>query len=813
MAAVLRLTTVGALLRLLLGAMLAVLIAVGMVPTWSAIRQQQEAARVVDVARAGQNVFAALQYLRPERGTVQASLGSPAPADAALLASLAAMRRDATPALEAVLRDCVALRCATGDPLLSAFKSSVDRLVAVRRDADAAMGQPRDQRPATLLAAWTAASSDTVNRLDQLSSALTERIRLVDAAIAELMAVKQLGWLVRDAAGLQRNIYAAGINANRLSNDDVIQAAAFRGKIEAGWGSLRELMGRPGAPPRVALAVQGATAIYFDQVAKQQNTLQAALLAGQPSPISLGDWLRVSTQGLDSLIQVPNAAVAETQAYAERRAADATWRLWTQSALLLFGVVLGGGGFLVVQRRITRPIRGITETMRRLVGGEMGTAIAGQERHDEIGAMATALVVFRDSMVQAERMAADREADREHATHEKQAALTGMAQNVETELTAALEIAHAHLGTVVTAAEAMHASAGRTGAAAKAASGAAARALANTQTVAHATDELANSIRDIGAQAGQSTSVVGRAVTAGKETRATMETLNDQVAQIGSVADMISDIAARTNLLALNATIEAARAGEAGKGFAVVASEVKQLANQTARSTGQISHHIGEIRAATSASVSAVGRIEQTIAEIDSIAGAIAVAVEQQGTATAEIARTVAETAAAADEMTKRIDEVSSEGAQTDQHATQVHQDTTELNKVIDDLRHSLIRVVRTTTTEVDRRASVRRTINWPCRLTIGANAAYQAQIADLSEGGAAVRNGPELSVGTRGCLDADNIGMPLAFAVHACDEDTLHLEFELDVAGSQRLAQVLERAVPGRVAGTRPIGARAFST
>ena len=151
--------------------------------------------------------------------------------------------------------------------------------------------------------------------------------------------------------------------------------------------------------------------------------------------------------------------------------------------------------------------------------------------------------------------------------------------------------------------------------------------------------------------------------------------------------------------------------------------------------------------------------------------------------------------------MTKQIDEVSSEGVQTDKHATQVHQDTTELTKVIDELRHSVIRVVRRTTTEVDRRTSVRRSVNWPCRLTIGTNAVYQAQIADLSDGGAAISNGPELSVGTSGQLEADNIGIPLAFAVRRYDGETLHVAFELDAAGSQRLAQILERAAPQRQA------------
>jgi methyl-accepting chemotaxis protein len=144
---------------------------------------------------------------------------------------------------------------------------------------------------------------------------------------------------------------------------------------------------------------------------------------------------------------------------------------------------------------------------------------------------------------------------------------------------------------------------------------------------------LEASIRDIGDQVSQSTTIVGRAVQAGEETRTTIEALNERVNRIGAVVEIISEVAARTNLLALNVTIEAARAGDAGKGFAVVASEVKQLAAQTAGSTKEITSHISEVNTATQASVAAVGRIEQTIGEVNVISGSIAasgVAVHRQ---------------------------------------------------------------------------------------------------------------------------------------------------------------------------------------
>ena len=154
------------------------------------------------------------------------------------------------------------------------------------------------------------------------------------------------------------------------------------------------------------------------------------------------------------------------------------------------------------------------------------------------------------------------------------------------------------------------------------------------------------SIREIGFEVAQSSAIVARAVNAGTETRATIEALtNEQVGRIGAVADMIGEIAAKTNLLALNAAIEAARAGEAGEGFAVVASEVKALAapdcalyDKRSRSTSR------RFAVPLGCRSEAVARIEKTIGEIDGIAGSIAAAVEEQGAATAEIARNVAET-------------------------------------------------------------------------------------------------------------------------------------------------------------------------
>ncbi len=446
-----------------------------------------------------------------------------------------------------------------------------------------------------------------------------------------------------------------------------------------------------------------------------------------------------------------------------------------------------------INRDIAGSLGRLKTAMQRLAGGELATDIPGASRGDEVGAMAGAAAVFKDNMVKMVDLAAAQDQERLRALAEKQDALNSMADKIEAETTTALQQVAARTSTMASTADEMSESATRTGKSAEGAASASAQALANAQMVASAAEQLSASISQIGVQVAQSNEIIARAVVAGTETRATMAAMNEQVTRIGAVADMIGEIAAKTNLLALNATIEAARAGDAGKGFAVVASEVKALASQTARSTEEITRHINEVREATGASVAAVARIEQTIGEVNAIAGSIADAVDQQGAATAEIARNVSETAVAANEMANRATEVLAEAEQTGIHAGDVRDDATSLNAALGELREAVIRVVRTATPEVDRRKDPRYEVDLACRITTGAQT-FEAHVADLSDSGGFIQGAPVLPVGSRGSLDIASVGFPLPFDVRKSGGDSLHVHFALDAATAARFSGVPAR-------------------
>lgn len=187
----------------------------------------------------------------------------------------------------------------------------------------------------------------------------------------------------------------------------------------------------------------------------------------------------------------------------------------------------------------------------------------------------------------------------------------------------------------------------------------------NVQTVAVAVNQLGASISEISQQISMSADNSKRAVSEVNSTSEQIKHLDQAAQKIGEVINLITDIAEQTNLLALNATIEAARAGEAGKGFAVVASEVKNLANQTAKATEEISSQVTSIQSATTDAVGAIEGINSVIMQIDEISSAIASAVEEQNAATQEISRSITEASQGTSDVEKEMAEMAQASDET----------------------------------------------------------------------------------------------------------------------------------------------------
>ncbi|MGN6098409.1 MAG: methyl-accepting chemotaxis protein [Bosea sp. (in: a-proteobacteria)] len=445
--------------------------------------------------------------------------------------------------------------------------------------------------------------------------------------------------------------------------------------------------------------------------------------------------------------------------------------------LVMLGLVI------LLSRRASRMLSSLSSSMNELATGNLQAEIEHQQRPDEIGSMARALVIFRDAALAKEAMEADKlrveqeaaghrsaadserrrsEVERtEHARAQAdvvQALGAGLENLAGGDLTYRIEAAFSSeyvklkddfndaiaklqdaMRQIATNTESMKAGSVEISQAADDLASRTEQQASSVEETATALDQLTATVRQtaesarlanqateqVKGEAEQSTSIVREAVTA-------MGGIEKSAQEISQIVGVIDEIAFQTNLLALNASVEAARAGDAGKGFAVVASEVRALAQRSASAAK-------EIKALIDASTV---EVEKGVALVGQTGGAL----QRMASEIARATGLVAEIAGAAQEQASGLQEVNAAVGEMDQ-ATQQNAAMAEQSTAA---AHSLSQ-------EADRLSSL------VARFRIGGDAArlqaiartMQAAIAPSPAAPPATRPAPTRSVKVNGAATA----------------------------------------------------------
>ena len=461
-------------------------------------------------------------------------------------------------------------------------------------------------------------------------------------------------------------------------------------------------------------SLKPALEIYYKESADKAHAmieLTAAVLAK-------GDAKDLSQEKLDStyleFLKTNEVLWEKSSAELSRmlqKRIDGYYTQEVHSTLITIGLVfLAMVVMIFVTTSITKPLSELIGMMNRLAKGELGLVVPHQDRKEEVGDIARAVVGISNSVAEkAKADAAAAESTRmreeeskrlaeeqrrqetqqmEHmAAVERKKSMNDMADRFESSVGGVVDTVSSAATELRSSAESMAHISNQTTDRATAVAAATEEATASVQTVAAASEQLLSAINEISQKVEESAGFTRQAVSRAQATNVTVEGLAESAKKIDNVVKMIQDIAWQTNLLALNATIEAARAGDAGKGFAVVAAEVKNLADQTSKATVEISEQISNMQTNTQDAVKAIKDISGQIGQINQISESIAAAVEEQSASTKEIALNVRQASTGTQEVAKNIVEVSRASSESGEAAAQVLGASSELSKKSEQLR------------------------------------------------------------------------------------------------------------------------------
>ena len=303
-------------------------------------------------------------------------------------------------------------------------------MVHARSSADAAIRLDKERRDPSLVRDYMRMTQPLTDAIAATTDRLDASMRFTDPIVDRYLSVARAAWTTRINLGQMASRTQLAVSAGEVfSQADVLAWTADEARAYLAWGLVREAAARPDASASIVAAVAVADGAFAGPEADARTAVVHTLAQGGTITTPIAGLRRKDSENNGLIVTVAEAALDRMVDRARRQATAVQWILAANVVVLALALALAGAAFLIVQRKITRPIRSMTHAMRRLAGHDMTVAIPGFGSGDEIGVMADALAVFKLSMLTAARLAAENAAEQAVAA-ERAARLEQVAQEL-----------------------------------------------------------------------------------------------------------------------------------------------------------------------------------------------------------------------------------------------------------------------------------------------------------------------------------------------------------------------------------------------
>jgi methyl-accepting chemotaxis protein len=332
--------SVNALLKSVIAALGAAVVIMLALSAWDSWRRLNSVTRIAGVAEASAQLFTALHNLRVDRASGYRDLMADRQSTS-LPPLLKRAREQEMPALKAALVALENLDFPERQATVASLGQAITKLTALHAETVTAYAQPKAARRPGLAQEFFNETNTLLGTLDKLSSRLTRLVKLEDAFIDQLLTLKELAWVARNAGGDSSVMISNGLGGQPLPADPLLKYTAHVSRLDTAWAALEDVGQSIALPARFTEAVEKAKREYFarDSAELRMKVLKA-LIAGEKVDVKQQEWSEMSVAKLASLLGVAETALDVAKEHAAQQRRHAMQMLGLQLALLVAALLV-----------------------------------------------------------------------------------------------------------------------------------------------------------------------------------------------------------------------------------------------------------------------------------------------------------------------------------------------------------------------------------------------------------------------------------------------------------------------------------------
>jgi HAMP domain-containing protein len=380
--------TVSSLIQSVIVLMSTCMMALLCVSAWDSWQRLTVTGRISVVADASSNLFKAMHNLRSDRASTIRSLNDDALVQPDIGKYLRDSRDAEMPAMRAAAAVLDDVEFADQKTLVPELTRLIQTMTALEAESWDAMHKPKPSRRPAIAKEYAETAASLLETMDKVSVRLAAAVNHSDAVTDQLLMIKQVAWLLRNAAGETSLMISVGLGAGHVAPDAHQTYTKYVGRIEAAWNALETVAAGTQLPPRFVEAMAEAKTAYFDpQYLALRDRLLNALVTGEKPEMTANQWSPYTVGRMIAAVTVAERALDAAREYTMAQHSLAKRSLALQLVLLASALALTVGTMIAVTRRVIRPLHTMRDAMLKVAAGDLTVDTGYAQRRDEIGAL------------------------------------------------------------------------------------------------------------------------------------------------------------------------------------------------------------------------------------------------------------------------------------------------------------------------------------------------------------------------------------------------------------------------------------------